>query len=142
LTELGVREIFPFYCERTIPQASRREERWQRLAAAAARQSGRSTIPSVASPQEFASLIDRFSDFDRVLFLWELAEHRLLRDELPPLLSGVRSVLVIVGPEGGFSSAEAATAQERGARCISLGTRIVRTETAALVIIAILNYLA
>jgi len=142
LTELGVAEILPFYCERTVPRHSRRDERWQRLAATAARQSGRSTIPAVSIPEDFASILERFSRYDRVLFLWELAERHPLRDRLPQLLSGAYSILVIIGPEGGFSSEEALLAQENGANLISIGSRIVRTETAALVMLSILNYLA
>ncbi|MBV8689679.1 MAG: 16S rRNA (uracil(1498)-N(3))-methyltransferase [Candidatus Eremiobacteraeota bacterium] len=142
LTELGVFAIVPFYCERTIPQASRREARWQRLAETAAKQSGRSSVPVVESPLDFESLIERFAGFDCVLFLWELAEQGPLRETLPALISAAKSILLIVGPEGGFSSAEAAAAEESGAHLLSLGTRIVRTETAALVMLAILNYLA
>ena len=142
LTELGAAEILPFYCERTVPRRSRRDERWERLAAAAARQSGRSTIPAVLPAADFESILDRFSRYDRVLFLWELAEQLPLRDRLPQLLASVHSILVIVGPEGGFSSEEALLAQENGANLVSIGSRIVRTETAALVMLAILNYLA
>jgi len=143
LTELGVHEIVPFLSERTIPQApsGARNTRWQRLAAAAAQQSGRSEIPDVVAVEDFGAVLERCAAFDRVLLLWELAEPRRLRDQLPELLRGARSILVIVGPEGGFSSVEAEDAQNRGAHVLSLGTRIVRTETAALVLLAILNYL-
>lgn len=142
LTELGVATIMPFYSERTIPQVSRRETRWQRLAAAAAQQSGRSEIPTVEAPGDFEALVERFGNYDCVLFLWELAEQRPLRASLPTLVERAKSILVIVGPEGGFSSAEAAAAQQHGAHFLSLGRRIVRTETAAIVMLAILNYLA
>ncbi|MBV9403478.1 MAG: RsmE family RNA methyltransferase, partial [Candidatus Eremiobacteraeota bacterium] len=105
LTELGVATIMPFYSERTIPQVSRRETRWQRLAAAAAQQSGRSEIPTVEAPGDFEALVKRFGKYDCVLFLWELAEQRPLRASLPALVERAKSILVIVGPEGGFSSA-------------------------------------
>ncbi len=99
-------------------------------------------IPPVASPENFDGTLARFANYDRVLFLWELAERRPLRDVLPGLLNGARSILVVVGPEGGFSLEEAAIAHERGAHLVSIGTRIVRTETAALVMLSVLNYLA
>ncbi|MBV8726667.1 MAG: 16S rRNA (uracil(1498)-N(3))-methyltransferase [Candidatus Eremiobacteraeota bacterium] len=144
LTELGAYEILPFYCERTVPRRSEggRHERWERLAASAARQSGRSRIPAVVAPHDFDTILERFNGYDRVLFLWELAEQQPLHDRLPRLLKGARSILVVVGPEGGFSSEEATLAQQRGAHLTSIGRRIVRTETAALVMLAILNYLA
>ncbi len=75
-----------------------------------------------------------------MLFAWESEERRPLRERLPSLLAGVRSVLVVIGPEGGFSHEEADAARARGAEVISLGERVLRTETAALVLLAILNY--
>jgi len=145
LTELGVIEIVPFFSERTI--ASRVEhpkvERWRRLAKTAAQQSGRVKIPRVALPEDFPALLDRFALFDRVLFAWELTEGEpLLRDRLPQLLAGAGSRMVGIGPEGGFSSEESARAAAAGAQLISLGSRILRTETAGLVLLALLNYLA
>jgi len=143
LTELGVADILPFFSERTIvDRAERKLERWQRIVKSAAQQCGRARIPPVAPPQRLPALLERFASFDRVLVAWELAENRLLRDHLPPLLAGAHSVLVVVGPEGGFSSVEAATMRSHGAQLVSLGPRILRTETAALVVVAILNYIA
>jgi 16S rRNA (uracil1498-N3)-methyltransferase len=145
LSELGVAQILPFHSERTIPHLTprnERTERWRRLAKAAAQQSGRVRVPAISPPQDLADVLERCADFDRALFSWELADEEPLRDRLPQLLAGVRSILVVIGPEGGFSAAEAACARERGAHIVSLGAQILRTETAALVLVAILNYLA
>lgn len=145
LTELGVIEIVPFFSERTIASRVERPkvERWRRLAKTAAQQSGRVQIPLVAPPEDFPALLDRFARFDRVLFAWEVAKEECpLRDRLPQLLAGAGSILVVIGPEGGFSSSEAAHAQNRGAHLVSLGPSILRTETAALVLVAIINYVA
>jgi 16S rRNA (uracil1498-N3)-methyltransferase len=75
-----------------------------------------------------------------VFFPWELAERTPLRERLPGLLADARRVLVILGPEGGFSHGEADAARSAGAELISLGSRILRTETAGLVVLAVLGY--
>jgi 16S rRNA (uracil1498-N3)-methyltransferase len=142
-TELGARAILPFYSERTIAHATGTEklERWIRLARTAAQQCGRASVPYIRQPVAFQRLLDEFPTYDAVLFPWEVASPQPLRDTLPPLLSATRSALVVVGPEGGFSHAEAEAARERGAHLLWLGRRILRTETAAMVLLAILEYL-
>jgi 16S rRNA (uracil1498-N3)-methyltransferase len=90
----------------------------------------------------FDDVIGRFASYDLVLFPWEVATgDRRLRDTLPALTAGAGRILVVIGPEGGFSHAEAERAREAGAHVISLGRRILRTETAALVLLAILQYM-
>ena len=140
LTELGVAAIVPLRSERTFPAA--KVDRWQRLAKAAAAQCGRASIPEVQQPQAFGELLATFPFYDAVLFPWELSEHKPMRDALPETIRNARRVLIVIGPEGGFSHAEAEAAQRTGAKIISLGSRILRTETAALVLVALLNYLA
>lgn len=142
LTELGVAEIIPFRSERSIPDAREHKiERWRRLAKSAAQQSGRLDVPAVREAVAFADVVQSFERYDCVLFPWELAPQRALREVLPPLLLGRSRIIAVIGPEGGFSHAEAAGAQEAGAHCISLGRRILRTETAGLTLLAIVNYL-
>ena len=142
LTELGVAQIIPLRSERTIADAGPGKiERWRRLAKTAAQQSGRTTVPQIAQPQNFAELIASFPAYDRILLPWESAEPALLRDRLPRLLEGTRRVLIVIGPEGGFSGSEADAAADAGAELLSLGRRILRTETAAMVVMSIINYL-
>lgn len=143
LTELGIAELLPFYSERSVVEdiGAGKLERWRRLAQSAAQQCGRDTLPAIHQPQPFADVVARFPDYDTVLFPWELAESGPLRERLPGLVEHSGSVLMLIGPEGGFSSDEAAAAQAAGAKLISLGSRILRTETAALVLASILNYL-
>jgi len=142
-TELGVAEILPFSCERTIADGTAAKlERWRRLATTAAQQCGRSAVPQIGDPQTFETLVAQFGEFDAVLFPWELSRMTPAREQLPQLVERANSILVVVGPEGGFSGDEAARAAAAGAHLISLGTRILRTETAAMVILAFLNYLA
>jgi 16S rRNA (uracil1498-N3)-methyltransferase len=142
-TELGAHAILPFYSERSVAHApgTAKTERWRRLARAAAQQCGRSFVPEVAAVSSFDELVGRFMKYDAVVFPWELAAAVPLRESLPPLLGGKSTVLVVVGPEGGFSHAEAEAAEAQGARLVWLGPRILRTETAAMVLLAILEYL-
>jgi len=143
LSELGVRALLPVRSERTIARdvSDAKIDRWRRLAKSAAQQSGRRDVLAVEDPVDFATLCARFGQYDAVLFLWEIAEQRPLRELLPGLVAQAGRVLVVVGPEGGFSHDEAEAARRAGAHPLSLGSRILRTETAALAFVAVLNYL-
>ena len=134
-TELGVACVAPFFSSHTVPRyaadkGERRRERWRKIAAAAARQSGRTRIPEIDEPDRFDAMLARDWQCDARLFFWEGSSGRglaSLREELGSL----RSVLVMVGPEGGFSEDEAARAAAGGFHTVGLGGRILRTETAA-----------
>jgi 16S rRNA (uracil1498-N3)-methyltransferase len=143
LTELGATTIVPLYSERSVVVESGQNklDRWRRLAKTAAAQCGRDKIPDVAEPVAFLKLLATFSDYDCVLFPWELAGDAPLREILPSLIDGARRVLIVVGPEGGFSHSEAEAAERSGAHVIGLGPHILRTETAAMVVVALVNYL-
>ena len=134
-TELGVACVAPFFSSHTVPRfagdkGQRRRERWEKIAAAAARQCGRTRIPEVRDAVPFEAVLARDWRCEAKLFFWEGLSGRGLasiREEL----GGLRSVLVMVGPEGGFSEEEAASAAARGFHTVALGKRILRTETAA-----------
>jgi 16S rRNA (uracil1498-N3)-methyltransferase len=139
-TELGVDAILPFRCERTIARdaGDAKHERWRRLAKTAAQQCGRRTVPQIhAVLSSFEALLERFDAYDAVLFGWELAPHVRMLDALPDALRAVNRVLLVIGPEGGFTHAEAEAARAHGATLIWLGPRILRTETAAMALLAI-----
>jgi 16S rRNA (uracil1498-N3)-methyltransferase len=142
LTELGAAQLLPLQSERTVVTdvSANKIERWRRLAKTAAQQCGRDEVPRVGDPIQFSELCTTFSNYDVVLFPWELADRTPLRDRLPELVRDARRALVVIGPEGGFSHAEADAARNAGAQLISLGSRILRTESAALVVLALLNY--
>ncbi|HTU70098.1 MAG TPA: 16S rRNA (uracil(1498)-N(3))-methyltransferase [Candidatus Baltobacteraceae bacterium] len=142
LSELGVRALLPFESERTVVRDPRdaKLERWRRVARSAAQQSGRSDVIAIEEPAAFTQVCERMDRYDLVLLPWELAEPQPLRGRLPELIAGARRILVVIGPEGGFSHAEAELAQAARARPIWLGPRILRTETAALAVAAILGY--
>src|SRR5581483_7883302 len=92
------------------------------------------------TPLEFDALIASVGTYDAALFAWELATTPLRETLRDPAFRSARRVLAIVGPEGGFSHAEAEAAIEAGAQAVSLGSRILRTETAPLVILTALLY--
>lgn len=143
-TELGVWAIAPFESERSVVSGigSAKMDRWRRLAKTAALQCGSAREPEILAPCNFDALLERFAEFDRVIVPWELAPEEPLRERLPELIASAGSVLVVIGPEGGFSHAEAERAQARGAAIVHLGERILRTETAGLVLLAQIAYVA
>jgi 16S rRNA (uracil1498-N3)-methyltransferase len=139
-TELGVTRFRPALCERTIvrlePARWRdRARRWQRVAREAAKQSGRAIVPEVELPRPLAECLGTAADL--ALCLWEGGG-----EPLGTLLAGAataRSATVVVGPEGGLALAEVEAARAAGLRIVSLGHRILRTETAGPAIVAILQ---
>ncbi len=143
-TELGTASFLPFFCERSIGRTLGAEKlaRWRRLARTAAQQCGRRDVPAILDALNFDELVERFSEYDAVLFAWELAEAVPLRETLAPALRGARRVLLVVGPEGGFTHDEAEAARQRGAAMLWLGPRILRTDTAALALLAVIGALA
>ncbi len=142
-TELGVASILPFTSERAVARetGAAKIERWRRLATAAAQQSGRREVPTSAATRSFEELLSSFERYDRVLFAWELAPPDALRATLPLLLEGTARVLIVIGPEGGFSHGEADAAKNAGATLLHLGGRVLRTETAGLMLLSVIGYL-
>ena len=144
-TELGVDRILPFTSERTVPrircnQSKEKIGRWQRIALAAAKQSGAAYVPEVRELTTFAEIITQ-PEFDIRLMLVEPPAktplHSFLREKP---LAPQHSIFVLIGPEGGFSPGEINLANERGFTAVTLGTRNLRTETVAPVILGILQY--
>lgn len=140
-TELGVTTFRPFFSERSVGRnaGDAKRSRWQRLARAAAQQCGRSDVPSVEAPVTFDALVRSFSDYDAVLFAWEVATPEPLMQRLAEVVPSAGTLLVVVGPEGGFSHAEADSAANHGAQLLWLGPRVLRTDTAAMVLLAVIG---
>ena len=142
-TELGVEEVIPFIAARSVPRIRKGEEaekvvRWQRIVQEAARQSGRGSVPEVSLAGSMAEVVN-MSGHGVKFLLWEGEKVSRLKDTLAELPKP-ETIALIVGPEGGLSAEEAATATESGFVPVSLGPRIVRTETAGLVMMAILQF--
>jgi len=144
LTELGVAAIVPFESERSVVTGigPGKLERWRRLAKSASQQSGRRDVPEIAAPTQLSALMESFTAFDCVLFPWELAARAggSVGGEVALLVRGAAEILGVIGPEGGFSHAEASAAHAAGAHFVSLGDRIFRTETAGLVLATLVQF--
>lgn len=144
-TELGVRAIAPFLSSRTVPRMDsrkleKRKERWQKLALSAAKQSGRVQIPEIFAVSDFAGLVRQPWECDLKLLFWE-EESRQSLAQFQERNGRLNSILLVIGPEGGFSADEASEALRRGFKTVRLGNRILRTETAALAALAIVQFL-
>lgn len=138
-TELGVTRIVPFASERTIGAGERgaaRIERWRRIAAAAAAQSGRTRWPEVVAIEPFSSLLPLAVDHDRSLLFSQSGGEPLV--DSPG--DAVRSAVVVTGPEGGFSAMEIAQATRAGFSLATLGPRVLRAETAAIAAVALAQH--
>jgi 16S rRNA (uracil1498-N3)-methyltransferase len=143
-TELGVSEIVPILSARVVPQtsmhhASMKAARWEKLAREACKQSGRATMPYLWPPTPLGTFFASFQTADLKLLLWEGEDRQPLGSVLAA--SGqVASVAVVVGPEGGLTPQEVTHGEAHGFLTVGLGERILRTETAGLVAVALLQY--
>jgi len=139
--ELGVSRIVPLITERTIPRQGK-QERWKKLCVAAMKQSGRCVLPRVDEPLPFDRFIASCGDPVKLIPHQEatLPLARALTAQPPnPAVGNVRGgAAICIGPEGGFSEAELDAARSAGFTPVSLGTRRLRTETAAVVACALL----
>jgi 16S rRNA (uracil1498-N3)-methyltransferase len=130
VTELGVREIIPLHTERTIPEHVK-TERWRKLALAAMKQCGRSFLPTVQPLTSLDELLETSDKFDlKLLFHNDIQQQHNINELLND--ANLKSVLMLIGPEGGFSESEVEKAIDHGFKTISLGNRRLRTETAAI----------
>ncbi|MCB2202455.1 16S rRNA (uracil(1498)-N(3))-methyltransferase [bacterium] len=143
-TEVGVARFSPFISTRTLAQDTRLTEkktaRWRRIIKEAAEQSRRGRLPVLDRPQSFADfLFELQSSETPALLAWEDAERG---QTLKQALTGfpAESLALIVGPEGGFSEEEVQHAKVAGCRIVSLGRRILRMETAAIVMPALVLF--
>lgn len=144
-TEIGVSCFCPVITERTLVVLSdekdqKRRSRWQRIARESAKQCVRPDIPKVLPYSNFHEVIDTAQEYDLALIPWEKERKRDLRSVFKDCGNAVFDVAVLIGPEGGFSQKEIQEAVEAGFLSVSLGPRILRTETAGMVISSILMY--
>ena len=134
-TEIGVSRIVPLLSERGVvkPGSGNKLERWQRLAGAAAKQCGRSHLPAIELPAPFGEVIKTFrEENDQVLMATPGLPGRSLRQVLKD--GNCRRLGLLIGPEGGFSTREQELAKEAGVELFSWGERILRADTASIVL--------
>lgn len=143
--ELGVYEVIPVAMSRSIvklddKKAKARVARWQEIARAAAKQSKRAIIPQVHEVMTFKQAVEYAKDLDVKLIPYEMAEGMAHTRELIGAIKPGQSIGFIIGPEGGIDDSELSLAIDNGFESITLGKRILRTETAGLTVLSILMY--
>ncbi|OGC16966.1 hypothetical protein A2282_08700 [candidate division WOR-1 bacterium RIFOXYA12_FULL_36_13] len=150
-TELGVFNIIPVVSERTIPKIEEKSDKkishWQKIAKEASQQSGRSIVPQIKSLTKFEDIVKPSINYNFKLIPWEGEKNNPLKEAVvvasqnsEPLQQDHKKILVLIGPEGGFSQEEVKMANANNFISVSLGKRILRVETAAIVILAQLFY--
>ena len=144
-TELGVMEITPVITERVVAKNEMGEykkmDRWNRISLEACKQSKRTMIPKVNEPMEFKNLLDILNKFDLILVPYENEEGKGLKKVCSSInRASVKTVAIVIGPEGGFEEAEIDTLKKHKAEIITLGPRILRTETAGFVCASLIMY--
>ncbi len=153
-TEIGVNQIIPLSTERTIvklygSKEKRRIKRWQKIAKEAAKQSQRGIIPDVKSVVDLSNqdeISELFSGYDLILILYAGQTNNNIKQILDEYKkTNVKNILVLIGPEGGFTEDELSkfhqnSSQENTVQTISLGERILRTETAGIVALSTILY--
>ena len=147
-TEVGIKNIVPVMMERTVVKlddklANKKLERWQKIAEIAAKQSMRDIIPSIENIIKTKDI--DVTEFDAFLVAYENENHNMLKSELFKLREKNEknkkyNIAVLIGPEGGISEREIEMLQAQKAKFISLGKRILRTETAGLVMVGNIMY--
>ena len=145
-TELGVDEIQPLISERTVAKpfgvrAQARRERWNKIVKEAAEQCARDTIPEVKKLNVLSEWLKEITPLDKdmlLLFCWEAEKETTVRKVLGACRD--KNIIVLIGPEGGFSEHEAQAIKLAGGISVTLGKRILKTDTAAISVLAMINY--
>ena len=146
-TELGVKNIIPVITKRTVVKLKEKDKknkliRWQKIAEVAAKQSGRDIIPTIGNIIEISNI--KYEDYDKILVLYENEEKTSIRKEIEILKANNKEKLnigILIGPEGGFEQKEIEKIKTiENVSIVTLGKRILRTETVALVVSGILMY--
>ena len=149
--ELGAARIVPVWMSRSVvkmdaAKAAKRRDRYQAIAEAAAKQSGRGVIPEVGTFLSMKDAVEDARKLDRILLPYENAEGmdaaRAYIDAIAKdaKTGAIQSLGIFIGPEGGFEESEVSALEEAGAKTMTLGHRILRTETAGLAILSVLGF--
>jgi|LSQX01.1.fsa_nt_gb 16S rRNA (uracil1498-N3)-methyltransferase len=141
--ELGVSAIIPMRTERTVPRFSAQKglkkcHRWQKIARSAAALAKRSVIPKVLEVSSIGEVLETAHTYDAVFLPWEEEKENMFRNLIED--KEMARILLLIGPEGGFSEHEVENARKAGAKIVSLGPRIMSSETAALAAVTILQH--
>ncbi len=144
--ELGVEKITPVEMKRCVVKLDNKDrvkktERWQKISEVAAKQSGRDIIPEICSIKNVKDIASDFSNYDIVLLCYENEKNVHLKSVLKKVkISEELKIAIIIGPEGGIDISEVEYMKQSGAKVVSLGNRILRTETVSLSLLSIIMY--
>ncbi len=143
--ELGVYRVIPVSTRRAVvrldqKKAGKKAERWQQIARSAAKQAKRGYVPEVAFPMSYREALEAARELDVILIPYELAKDMKETKEIIERIRPGKSVGIFIGPEGGFEKEEVELALEYGAMPVTLGRRILRTETAGMAMLAVLMF--
>ncbi|WP_032121926.1 16S rRNA (uracil(1498)-N(3))-methyltransferase [Clostridium amazonitimonense] len=143
-TELGIKEITPIITSRVdvkLKGEFKKLDRLQRIALEASKQSKRTLIPKINEPLDFKSFMEDIKTMDLVVVPYEDEVNLTIRDIVKSLdVESIKNVAIIIGPEGGFEKEEIKELKEEGAKIVTLGPRILRTETAGFTATTLIQY--
>lgn len=140
--ELGVNEIIPVnmkYCIAKINNEDKKITRWNKISEVAAKQSKRNIIPKVSKPINVNELYNKIKAYDLAIVAYENEDRKTIK-EIFESKKNVKNIAVVIGPEGGISKEEIEKLQHAGAEIVSLGNRILRTETAPIAVLSMIIY--
>ena len=144
-TELGIKRIIPCALSRCVVKLENRKaeekktERWRKISEEAAKQSGRGIIPEICTPHSLDEAIAKMKDYDIVFVPYECERENNIKSVLTSV-KNPKKVGFIIGPEGGFDTAEIEKIRNSGIKTVTLGKRILRTETAGEAVLAMIMY--
>lgn len=145
-TELGIKEVVPVMMDRVIIKLDeknevKKQERWKKIAKEASKQSGRQVIPIIQKATNLKNIIENLSKYDIVIVPYECEKDNMLKKVLKNTENKLVNIAIIIGPEGGFSDEDIKLLSKcEKLKKVSLGPRILRTETAGLATLAMLMY--
>jgi len=143
--ELGMENLIPVVTSRCVVKldekdAAKKIARWQKIVESAAKQSGRDMIPKVENLNTLKMVSEKIKEYDVFLLAYENEKTNTLKQELKNLSKEENRIAILIGPEGGLEEEEVLSLKENGAKVITLGKRILRTETASMHMISNILY--
>lgn len=146
LCELGMTRWIPFFSDRSVPRPDKnrlaeRTRRWQKIAIESLKQCRRSVLPQIEAPGSFDEMLAHGQFCDLNIIFWEDETRSLKRTAAADTTLPIKRILVVLGPEGGFTNWEIDRAKDAGFTVAGLGPRILRAETASLAACTLMQYL-
>jgi 16S rRNA (uracil1498-N3)-methyltransferase len=146
LCELGMTRWIPFFSERSVPRPDKnrladRTRRWQKIARESFKQCRRSILPQIEVPVSFDEMLAHGQFCDLNIIFWEDETRSLKRTAAADTTLPIKRILVVLGPEGGFTGREIDSAKDAGFTVAGLGPRILRAETASLAVCTLMQYI-